>query len=225
MCRSVSVLCVLLLLRTAQAEQRFESFDHDPHWGVYHNRSQHPETVRQDFGYSADTAFAGGARGEVGGTIQPSAEAAYFAIPVTGLSLLSPFSATGKLFVHKGGGHFPLGFFNNSTLNEWRTPNTVAFRIIQRGEVFYCYPEYCSAKWRAASAVIGTYHADTDRFEETELPANAVYPWSLALEPNAESRQGRFVARFGANEVVLPLDPRIKADGVTFSHFGLLPVM
>jgi hypothetical protein len=111
----------------------------------------------------------------VGGTIQPAAEAAYFALPVTGLNLQTPFSASGKLFVQKGGGHFLLGFFNDRTQNEWRTPNTAVFRIIQRGEIFYCYPEYCSAKWRAASGVVGTYNADTDRFTELELPADTTY--------------------------------------------------
>ena len=127
--------------------------------------------------------------------------------------------------MQKGGGHFLLGFFNDSTQNEWRTPNTAVFRIIQRGEIFYCYPEYCSAKWRAASGVVGTYHADTDRFTEMELPADTTYAWSLAYDPDADGGKGRFIAHFGKYEIVTALDPKIKDDGATFNRFGLLPVM
>ena len=221
----LSCFYMLSLLGTLRAEQRFASFDRDPGWDAHQNRSLRPETVRQDFGYSSDTAHVGGASGEVGGTIQPAAEAAYYALPVTGLNLHTRFSASGKLFVQRGGGHFLLGFFNDSTQNEWRTPNTAVFRIIQRGEVFYCYPEYCSAKWRAASGVVGTYNADTDRFTEVELPTDTTYPWSLAYEPDAEGGKGRFVAHFGRFEIVTALDPRIKEDGATFNRFGLLPVM
>ena len=222
---ALSCMCVLSLWGTAQAEQRFETFDRDPGWDSHQNRSPRPEVIRQDFGYSADTAHAGGERGEVGGVIQPAAEAAYFALPVTGLNLHTPFSASGKLFVQQGSGHFLLGFFNDSTQNEWRTPNTAVFRIIQRGEIFYCYPEYCSAMWRAASGVVGTYNANTDRFTELELPADTTYTWSLAYDPDADGGQGRFIAQFGKHEIVIPLDPRIKEDGAAFNRFGLLPVM
>ena len=217
--------CMLTLSGISEAEQSFEAFDRDPGWDGHQNRIVRPETVRQDFGCSTDTAHAGGARGEVGGTIQPAAEAAYFAIPVTGLNLHTPFRASGKLFVKKGGGHFLLGFFNDGTQNEWRTPNTAAFRILQRGETFYCYPEYCSAKWRAASGVVGTYNAATDRFTEVELPADTAYAWSLAFEPDANEGEGRFVAQFGKHEIVTALDPKIKEDGAAFNRFGLLPVM
>ncbi len=92
----LSCLCVVWLLGTSQAEQRFESFDRDSGWDAYHNRSVRPETIRQDFGFSADTAHAGGAHGEVGGTLQPAAEAAYFrhSRPL-GSSPVSPFLRCG----------------------------------------------------------------------------------------------------------------------------------
>lgn len=216
---------MLVLTAAAESQQRFESFDHDPSWDGYQNRSARPEPIRQNFCYSAGTAHAGGAPGEVGGVIQPAAEPAYFALALDTLDLQTPLSASGRLFVPTGGGHFLLGFFNHNTLNEWRTPNTAALRILGRGDVFYCYPEFCSAKWRAASGVVGTYNTATDRFAETPLPADSAYTWSLAYEPGADAGQGRFVTRFGQCEVVTPLDPRIRSDGATFSRFGLLPVM
>ena len=57
----LSCFCMLSLLGTSEAEQRFESFDRDPGWDAHQNRSLRPETIRQDFGYSTDTAHAGGA--------------------------------------------------------------------------------------------------------------------------------------------------------------------
>lgn len=40
-------------------------------------------------------------------------------------------------------------FFNSETVNEWRTPNTIAMRLNGRGENFFAYVEYCTSKWRA----------------------------------------------------------------------------
>ena len=42
-----------------------------------------------------------------------------------------------------------IGFFNSGMVNEWRTPNTVALRLLGRGDVFYAYVEYTTGKWRA----------------------------------------------------------------------------
>jgi hypothetical protein len=38
---------------SALAEQRHENFDKDPGWDGQNNRSGKPETIRQDFGWSA----------------------------------------------------------------------------------------------------------------------------------------------------------------------------
>src|SRR6266540_4511366 len=63
----------------AVGEQRYESFEKDPGWDGHNNRLAKPETVRQDFGWSAGTTHAGGDAGEIGGLITPAAEPAYFA--------------------------------------------------------------------------------------------------------------------------------------------------
>ena len=54
---------------TAMAGQRQENFDKDPGWDGHNNRSAKPETIRQDFGWSAGTTNSGGAPGEIGGRI------------------------------------------------------------------------------------------------------------------------------------------------------------
>src|SRR5678815_3130015 len=134
---------------TAMAEQRHENFDKDPGWEGHNNRSVRPEIIRQDFGWSAGTTHAGGSAGELGGLINPAAEPAYYGKKFPAQSLNDVLTASGTLMVEKGVGHTLIGFFDARTLNEWRTPNTIALRINQRGDVFHCHLEYCTRKWRA----------------------------------------------------------------------------
>ena len=126
----------------AAAELRHESFDKDPGWEGRNNRSVRPETIRQDFGWSANTTNAGGAPGEMGGLICPAAEPAWYAKKIPTRTFTDAMSASGTMRVEKGGGHTLLGFFDASALNEWRTRNTIALRIQQRGEVFHCHVEH-----------------------------------------------------------------------------------
>ena len=55
---------------TAQVFQKQENFDSDPMWDGYENSLFDGTDVIQDFGYSSDTNFAGGAPGEAGGFIR-----------------------------------------------------------------------------------------------------------------------------------------------------------
>ena len=68
------IFAVLSLLAavpaTAQVFQKQENFDSDPMWDGYDNSLFDGTDVIQDFGYSSDTNFAGGAPGEVGGFIR-----------------------------------------------------------------------------------------------------------------------------------------------------------
>src|SRR5206468_3905044 len=102
--------------------------------------------VRQDFGYDA---------GRVGGFITPAAEPAYYGKRLPVCSFDRPLSASGTVTVGTGGnldagaGNTLVGFFNSKTVNEWRTPNSLAFRFNGRGEGFHAHVEYCTAKWRA----------------------------------------------------------------------------
>ena len=73
---------MLSLLGTSEAEQRFESFDRDPSWDAHRNRVLRPETVRQDFGYSTDTAHAGVAHaGKWVALYNPPPKRPYFRVP------------------------------------------------------------------------------------------------------------------------------------------------
>ena len=128
---------------SAKAAIREENFDREPpNWEGVNNRTTHfsPRTVTQDFGYSAASNHIGKEPGEVGGKINPAAEAAYYGYRLPkALTLDDALSAAGQILVLPGKGHFLLGFFNAATLNEWRTPNTLVMRINGRGETFHCH--------------------------------------------------------------------------------------
>src|SRR5262245_59618495 len=125
-CHSRLFLVLAVLAWTpAPAAQRQETFDQEPRWDGFTNRSARPETIRQDFGWSPGAT-------RVGGRIQPAAEPAYYAKGVPTRTLRDAFSASGTVLVESGGGHTLIGFFDSRTLNEWRTPNSIALRIQQR---------------------------------------------------------------------------------------------
>jgi hypothetical protein len=207
------------------AEQRQENFDRDPGWDGHNNRSAKPETIRQDFGWSANSTNAGGAPGEIGGQVAPAAEPAYYGRKIPTRTFNDVLTASGTMMVEKGGGHALIGFFDHRTLNEWRTPNTIAFRINQRGDIFHCHLEYCTQKWRAGAGIIGRYDKVRDRMDAKELLAGRVYNWTMKYDPNGNGGRGLLTATVDDDRAVCELSPDHKADGATFNHFGIFNVM
>src|SRR5262249_62002242 len=106
-------------------------------------------TLRQDVGFSPTHHAGGQAPGEMGGLLTPAAEPAYYARVIPNKTFADRLSASGVLACGAGRVHALVGFFNAGTLNEWRTPNTIALRIQGRGDVFYAYVEYATRRWRA----------------------------------------------------------------------------
>jgi len=207
------------------AAEKRESFDQDPQWDGHNNRSVRAESIRQDFGWSAATTNAGGAPGEMGGWIQPAAEPAWYAKKIPTRTWRDPLSASGTMRVEKGGGHTLIGFFEERTLNEWRTPNTLALRIQHRGDVFNCHFEHCTRQWRAGAGIIGTYDKVRDRMHAIELPCGRVYTWSLQYDPNGRNGGGVVTATLGGETATYEITPDHKADGAEFNHCGVVNVM
>src|SRR5262249_40988177 len=112
------------------AAERTERFDKDPGWEGHNNRATQPKprSVRQDFGYSR-TTHAGGKGGEVGGFISPAGEPAYYARKIPRKTFDDPLTASGTFACTGRKFHVLIGFFNAGTVNEWRTPNTIALRL------------------------------------------------------------------------------------------------
>ncbi|HWB07348.1 MAG TPA: hypothetical protein VG796_30260 [Verrucomicrobiales bacterium] len=197
-----------------------DTFTTDPGlaWEGYHNRATDPgpRVISQDFGFSNSTN-AGGSAGEIGGLITPAGEAAFYGKVITPLSFNDPLTASGVLNVPAGGGHTLIGFFNASTTNEWRTPNTIALRIYGRGTYFLAYLDYGTGLWRAGG---GSFSG------EAQIPTGTVdYPFSLTYDPNGAGGRGTVHATIGSYSSDMTLDPGHKADGAVFNRFGILNVM
>jgi hypothetical protein len=213
--------------------QRTASFDRDPGWDGHNNRiaTPAPRTVRQDFGYSR-TAHAGGNVGEIGGFVSPAAEPAYYAKRIPTKTFNDTLTASGTLVIaakgnlDDGAGNTLIGFFNADTLNEWRTPNTIAFRANGRGEVFHAHLEYATSKWRAGGDYFGAVDPATGKKPIKGIPSgNVAHKWSLKYDPHGNNGEGSITLTLDGETITQNLGPGHKADGATFNRFGLLNVM
>ena len=226
----LSSLLLLAIAGVVLAEERTERFDKDPGWEGRNNRATTPEKrkVRQDFGWSK-TANAGGRPGEIGGVISPAAEAAYYARKLEPKSFSDSLSASGKLLVKGPECHLLIAFFNSRTVNEWRTPNTIALRLLGRGDMFYAYVEYTTGKWRAGGDSPGGFaevkDPKTGRTALRGFKTGVAHRFSIQYDPDGNKGGGDVTVRIGEETAVCHLDKGHKEDGARFDRFGLLPVL
>lgn len=221
---------LVLLACIAGAEERTERFDRDPGWDSHNNRSapSPPREIRQNFGYS-NTSHSGGKPGEIGGLITPAAEPAFYAKKLTQCSFNDRLIASGNLVCTGKQFHALIGFFNADTVNEWRTPNTIALRISGRGEIFYAWLEYCTGRWRAGGDRPLGFPTEKDpktaRMRLKGFPLEGVHRWSLEYDPQGNDGRGAVTATIDGVKAVCHLAPGHKDDGAAFNRFGLLNVM
>jgi hypothetical protein len=219
----------------AMGEQLRQDFSTDPHWDGLNNRTDKTpcRTTWQDFGYSPGTAHAGGALGEIGGAIQVAADLAYYAqrLPKP-LTLKDRLSASGRVAFpdRSAGGAFLMGFFNADNSIGWRTRNSLAMRLDDRGGdertgVLHAHIEYCTDRWRAGGDFLGTIDAKAGKKRLKEFPIVGVHRWSFSYDPDGHGGQGAVTFTFDGDSVVMPLDPGHKEDGAVFNRFGLFNVM
>ncbi len=213
-------------------KMRTESFSRDPGWLGVNNRAartREPIAIRQDFGFSAKTGNAGGeSPGEIGGFITPAGEAAFYGKIIDSATLDQPLSASGTMSVGTGATHLLLGFFNSDTVNEWRTPNTIAIRLNGRGENFFAHVEYCTSKWRAGGDTTpfpAVTDPNTGRWNLVGYPCNKSFKWTLAYDPMGNDGKGVVTATIGHDTAECNLDESHKTDGATFNRFGIMNVV
>lgn len=209
--------------------ERTEHFDRDPSWDGSNHRSVIRRKVRQDFGFSP-TAHAGGKLGELGGFITPAAEPAYYAKKLPVSTFKTPLSASGTLACTGKAFHALIGFFNADTLNEWRTPNTIALRISGRGDVFYVWLEYAAQTWRAGGdrpqGFPTAKDPKTGRQRLTGFASKGtVHRWTLTYDPDGNNGRGVVTATIDDVKAVCHLADGHKEDGAVFNRFGLLNLM
>ena len=223
---TAGVLALVVAIGAVGAE-RTETFDLDPRWDAHNCRvaTAAGREVRQDFGFSGATAHCA-AKGEIGGFIQPAAEPAYYAKIISPRTLDDILAASGKLVCEGGQGNALIGFFNAATLNEWRTPNTIALRVYGRGQVFYAYVEYANQKWRAGAGEFGTADPTTRKSATKQFKSGTkVHSWALRYSPAANGANGSITGQLDGEELIVNLEPGHKIDGAAFNRFGLLNVM
>jgi hypothetical protein len=229
--RRTLLLTLALSTLPLVAEERTQRFDRDPGWESVNNRvtSTRPRSIRQDFGYSK-TTHTGGKPGEIGGFITPAAEPAYYAKKISRANLADELTASGTLTCTGRPFHVLVGFFNAGTLNEWRTPNTIALRLSGRGEVFYAWLEYATSQWRAGGDSPRSFAVTRDARTGRARPAgflvkDRTYRWTIRYDPRGNKGHGVITATIGDQTAVCQLREGHKADGATFDRFGLMTVM
>jgi hypothetical protein len=218
------------LSASAAGKEKTERFDKDPEWEGVNNRSATPAAriVQQNFGYSR-TANAGGQAGEIGGQITAAAERAWYARKIEAKTLDDVLTASGRLACKGRQFHVLIGFFNTRTVNEWRTPNTVAIRLLGRGDVFYAYVEYCTGTWRAGADSPGGFATVRDKESAKArlrgFRTGAALEWTLRYDPKGNKGGGAVTVTLGGETAVCHLGQGHRADGATFDRFGLMPVL
>ena len=227
----LSVFVVVISVSACLSEERHEGFNQDPAWDGHNNRASVPEPqqVRQDFGYSKTQYGGGVSSGEIGGFLTPAAEPAYYAKPIARATFNDRLEATGTLACVGRQFHVLVGFFNSRTINEWRTPNSLVLRLYGRGDVFYAYVEYATAKWRAGGDSPGGFATATEPVTGKEqlrgfAARGAPHTWSLTYDPDGNGGGGSLMVTINGERAVCLLDPGHKQDGATFDRFGLLSI-
>jgi hypothetical protein len=208
---------------------RTQSFDQDPDWDGHQNRlaEKVSREVKQDFGWSR-TAHAGGASGEVGGLVSPAWEPAYYAKKIPATTFDQRLTASGTLNCTGRKFHVLLGFFNSGTLGAWRAPNSISLRLQGRGDHFYCYVEYATARFRAGGdSPKGFAQRDpaTERLTMRHFPLGKVIRWTLEYDPAGNGGKGTVNVTLDGQEAVCNLGDGHKQDGARFDRFGLQNVM
>jgi hypothetical protein len=216
--------CALSAARAQDAHLAHETFAGDPGWEGFRNRLK-PETpmrVHHDFGFRAST-HAGGARaGEIGGHVQRTPTAAYYALAIEPKGLDQRLSASGKLAVRaaEGGSGVMIGWFK-APPPSWRTPNSLALRLDGNGGKFWVFYEYGTGRWRTGGG--GAFEGDAyQRTPTPPFPADGKpHDWALDYDPAGAGGRGLVTFRIDERRYELPLGEGHRADGALFDHFGI----
>lgn len=203
-----------------------QSFDSDPQWEGFRNRllPDTMPTVRQDFGFQPCRCCpVPNQSARVGGVIQRAHRRAYYASPVAPLTLNDRLTASGRFSVHRAGGSSGalIGWFNSSTSEGWRTPDSLGFRIDGNGEKFWVFYEYGTSNRATGGA--GAF--DGPRYQTTNTkPFRAdgtEHEWTLTYDPNEADGLGMLTVTIDRETWSVPLHPGHKELGATFDRFGL----
>ena len=161
------------------------------------------------------TDFRGGnssGGGTAAAAATPAAEPAFYARKLREAATFDDeLTASGTLACTGRSFHVLVCFFNADTLNEWRTPNTIALRLSGRGDSFYAWVEYATGKWRAGGDSPRSFPTARDpKMGRSELKGFAakgtVHRWALAYDPAGNGGRGVVTATIDDEKAICHLD-------------------
>ena len=198
-----------------------QDFSKDPGWVESGSRATYETPVvvgAHDFGFSAQTNFAGGrSAGEVGGSLWRSGKYACYAdaLPAP-LSLDDPLEASGRVVLLVGApdSDMFIGWFDGAAKE--RSPLEVgSFVGVHVGGPtrvgHYFHPAFATAKGTSGNAQTGPV-----------LTPGKTYDWKVRYDPAANNGLGAIEVKLGDESIALPLKQGIKAQGARLDRFGLL---
>jgi hypothetical protein len=194
----------------------------DPHWDVKGNRDLVIDTAEygaQDFGYSPDTRFAGGAKaGELGGRLQ-SVDAwekdfqGYYGDRVGPLTMQDKLLASGKFATSEFSvdSTFALGWFNSAEQG-WPIKNFVGV-----------YFDSASDMDRIVEGLYGTSDGAHQRSKRrvTFRPDGKSYDWTLQYDPTAGGGRGAITFTMNGQKLQHVLAEVDRQKGATLDRFGV----
>jgi hypothetical protein len=211
---------------------KHEDFSADPQWsalGNHVNFEDHEQGGVHDFGYSAQTHYAGGSAGEIGGLFWRSGSYGYYADRVGPLSLNDHLQASGKIVLQTAaqdsGMYF--GWFNSAEKEYCPTQagNFLGVKIGGPTRVgHYFLPAYATAKHTPIQFKGNEGHAVNVSIEARSGPVivpEKMYEWTFDYDPQANDGNGSIQLTLGDQSVSLKLKDGDKAKNATFDRFGL----
>jgi len=192
----------------------------DPDWigSGNHNVYQDPEHVgAHNFGFSAQTNFAGGSPGEIGGSFWRTEKGwGYYADQIGALTLDDRLEARGKVVLKVGApdSGMYLGWFNHAAQDTTPASAGNFLGIYIEGPTsigHYFRPVYATANGTRAAIDHGPI-----------LLPDKVYQWSLSYDPTVADGLGAIRVTLDDESVTLTLKKDNKTLDVQFDRFGLL---
>ena len=197
---------------------RSQDFSNDPHWDASGNQTSYePADVggAHSFGFS-DTNFAGGGRGEIGGTFWRTDKAVgRYGDVIAPLSLDDRLVARGKVAFTSGGpdSDMYIGFYNSQSVEQTDgLKDFVGVRVGGPTRIGHYFAPYVAG----SAGVIGKVEHDAPIL----LPDAKPREWSIEYDPRANDGKGQVVVRLAEESVTLNLKPR-QSHSARLDRFGV----
>lgn len=209
---------VTMFFSDLQCDGQAQNLSRDPAWIGVGNRVSFEDTElvgAHNFGYSAKTSFAGGAPGEVGGSLWRGGPFSYYADPVGPLDLEQRLEARGKVQLVTAGpdSDIFLGWFNSAAKVKGAggVENFVGIHVGGPTRIgHYFIPVMMTAEGGKSVVKKGPI-----------LTPRKAFDWSLIYDPAANGGNGEMRVTLGSESVTLALKPGQKSQGANLDRFGL----